>query len=126
MLSKMLTKHKIPNAIINGSIEDKESVIEWAEGQRRCVLLINASCSVGYELPSFGTVLFASLSYSFVDYTQACGRVLRINALKKNVYVTLLTEDSVDEAVWESIQNKRNFNDTIFSDSQLPEYEKAH
>lgn len=122
-LSALLTERGIPHAIINGETEDKEAIIEQAQKAERFVVLINASCSVGYELTTFDTVLFASLSYSFVDYVQAQGRVLRINALKKNLYVIMLTEDSVDEAVWESIRDKQSFNDTIFSSTKLNEYE---
>lgn len=122
-LYDILTKKGIPCAVVNGKTDDKEAVFTEAENSERFVLLINASCSVGYELPSFDTVLFASLSYSFVDYVQAQGRVLRINALKKNLYVVMITEGSVDEAVWQSIQNKQDFNDTIFSSTQLEAYE---
>lgn len=114
LIAKELTKKKIPHGIINGHVKDKESLIGHAEMSDRFVLLINASCSVGYELPSFPLVLFASLSYSFVDYVQAMGRVLRINALKKNVYKILLTSGTVDEAIWRSIQKKQSFNDAIF------------
>jgi len=114
-LSEMLTKNKIPHAIINGDVDDKETIFEKAERADRFVLLINAMCSVGYELPSFGLVIFGSLSYSFVDYTQAQGRVLRANALKKNVYINMITEGSIDEAVWDSIQRKQDFDEAIFS-----------
>jgi SNF2 family DNA or RNA helicase len=123
LLKKMLDEKKIPCAIVNGKTDDKEAIFDEAEKSERFVLLINASCSVGYELPTFDTVVFASLSYSFVDYTQAMGRVLRINALKKNLYIVMVTEGSVDEAVWLSIQNKRDFNDTIFSSTELQAYE---
>lgn len=122
-LFEMLTAKGIPCAIVNGKTDDKEEIFDEAERSERFVLLINASCSVGYELPSFDTVIFASLSYSFVDYTQAMGRVLRINALKKNLYIVMVTEGSVDEAVWLSIQNKQDFNDTIFSSTELQSYE---
>ena len=122
-LFDMLTAKGIPCAIVNGKTDDKEAIFDEAEKSERFVLLINASCSVGYELPTFDTVVFASLSYSFVDYTQAMGRVLRINALKKNLYIVMVTEGSVDEAVWLSIQNKRDFNDTIFSSTELSQYE---
>lgn len=124
LLSDMLSQRNIPHAIINGEVDDKEAIIEQAEKADRFVLLINAACSVGYELPSFDLVLFASLSYSFVDYSQACGRVLRINHLKKNVYIIMLTEGSVDEAVWESVQNKQSFSEAIFSSTEIEKYER--
>jgi SNF2 family DNA or RNA helicase len=123
LLSAMLSKRGVPHAIINGEVDDKEVIIEQAEKSDRFVLLINAACSVGYELPSFDLVLFASLSYSFVDYSQACGRVLRINHLKKNVYIIMLTEGTVDDAVWSSIQNKQSFSEAIFSSSEITKYE---
>lgn len=122
-LARDLRERGVPHAIVNGSTVDKEEVFANAEEAKRFVLLINASCSVGYELPSFSTVIFASLSYSFVDYAQACGRVLRINNMKPNLYIIMLTEDSVDEAVWASIKNKESFNDAIFSRTNLDQYE---
>ena len=115
LLSWMLEKQDIPHDIVNGKTDDKEAIFEKAEASDRHVLLINAMCSVGYELPSFGLMLFASLSYSYVDYTQAQGRILRANALKKNIYVIMNTEDSVDEAVWASVQKKQDFDEAIFS-----------
>jgi SNF2 family DNA or RNA helicase len=122
-LAQRLEKAGIPYAIVNGKVNDKEEIFDRAEKSKRFVLLINAACSVGYELPSFDVVIFASLSYSFVDYIQAMGRVLRINALKKNLYIIMATEESVDEAVWLSVQNKKDFNDVIFSVEKLNEYE---
>jgi len=124
-LSDELTKLKIPHAIINGTVDDKEAIIERAEKEDRFVLLINTQCSVGYELPSFRTMIFASLSFSYVDYAQAQARNLRINNMNKNVYIVMLTEGSVDEAVWESIKNKQSFNEAIFS-SRIEVYEKVN
>lgn len=124
LLSREMTKKKIPHSIINGKVKEKEEIIQYAEQQDRFVLLINASCSVGYEIPTFGLVIFASLSYSFVDYLQAMGRVLRINALKKNVYKIFITSNSVDEAIWNSIQKKQSFSDAIFVKDKLHIYEK--
>jgi len=78
------------------------------------IVLINASCSEGYELPSIGVILFASLSFSYKDYKQMLGRFLRINALKKNVYIHLISE-GVDTEVYKSIMNKQDFDIAIYS-----------
>jgi hypothetical protein len=53
--------------------------------------------------------VFASLSYSYLNYTQAVGRFNRINNLKRNLYITLVTSGGTDEAIYDCIQNKQDF-----------------
>lgn len=101
--------------IIRGDVQNRDEVVTEAENCPNCVILINAACSEGYELPSFGVIVFASLSFSYKDYKQAQGRFLRINRLKKNVYIHLLNEDSVDEGVYKSISKKEDFDIAIYA-----------
>lgn len=124
-LSVCLKEKDIPHAIINGTVDDKEAIIALAEKSPRFVLLINTQCSVGYELPSFRTMIFASLSFSYVDYAQAQARNLRINNMQKNLYVIMITDGTVDEDVWNSIKNKESFNEAIFS-NKIQEYEQRN
>jgi len=59
------------------------------------------------------------MSFSFTSYQQACGRFLRINRLKKNVYVHLITEgESLDRAVLDAIKLKKDFDIAIYSRKQ--------
>lgn len=118
-LASRLGELDIPTLIIRGDTEDRDAVVAQAEAMDRVVVLINSACSVGYELPSIGVVVFASLSYSYVDFEQAKGRFLRINKLKKNLYIIMTTRDSADEPVKESIDLKQNFNDTIFAQTGM-------
>lgn len=113
-LAELLKAEGIDTLIIRGDTEDRDGVVAKAEKMDRVVVLINSSCSAGYELPSIGVIVFASLSYSFTDLIQSRGRFLRINKLKKNVYITITTSGSVDEAVKKSIDNKQNFDAAIF------------
>jgi superfamily II DNA or RNA helicase len=101
--------------IIRGDVNNRDEIVQAVEKAEDCVILINSACSEGYELPSIGVVVFASLSFSFKDYVQAQGRFLRINALKKNVFIHLINEGSVDEAVFESISNKQDFDLAIYA-----------
>ena len=113
-LSAMLTAEGIPNTIINGSTKDRDRVITEAEASKRIVLLIQADCAEGYELPSFSLVVHASHTFSFVKYSQSLGRVLRINAPKPNYYLSLITKDSMDLPVMEAMRRKEDFHDAIF------------
>jgi superfamily II DNA or RNA helicase len=72
------------------------------------VLLVQSSTVEGYELPNVRLMIFASLDYSYRNRVQAEGRNLRMNAIAKNAYVTLIAGDA-DESVWAAIQNKEDF-----------------
>lgn len=105
--------------IINGETKDKESIVKSVEECDDCVVLINASCSEGYELPSINLILFASLSFSYKDYAQICGRFLRINRPAKNVYVHMIVKDSIDEEVFKCIWKKEDFNIEIYAQKNI-------
>ncbi len=114
MLASMLEKKHIPYRMIRGDVKDRDAVVQEAEKAKRMVVLANAACSTGYELPSFPVCVFASLSYSYSDHVQGMGRVLRINKLKKNIFFILTTRDSADVPVLESIRRKETFSEAIF------------
>ncbi len=100
--------------IINGEVKNRDEVVQKIEETSECIALIQASCSVGFEIPSVPVVVFASLSFSYVDYQQALGRVLRINKLKKNVYIHLIVKGGVDEDVYNCIMEKQDFSFKIY------------
>lgn len=95
-----------------GGDKDREETIEKIQNTEECVVLISAGVSEGYELPDVSLVVFASMSFSYVDYKQLKGRFLRTNKPSKTVFVHLLTEygedeQSIDEAVYDSVVNKK-------------------
>ncbi len=101
--------------ILDGRTKDRRSLMVQAEDKdRKTIVVAQSQVSTGYELPSFRCTAFASLSYSFVDYEQARGRTLRMNAIAKNVYVHLVAGD-VDRAVLECVRHKRDFNEALFT-----------
>jgi len=112
-----------PVFVINGAVKNKDEIVQKIDKLDECVVLINAACSEGYELPSIGVCVFASLSFSYKDYKQMLGRFLRINRLKKNVYIHLVTVGSVDEAVYNAIMKKQDFDIEIFANQYRGEGE---
>ena len=74
------------------------------------ILLVQISAgSEGIDLTNARYVIFYSIGYSLGQYEQAKRRVRRPGArLDAPVtYINLIVEDTVDEAIYESIQNKR-------------------
>ena len=110
-------KQTKPVFIIRGDVKDRDAVIQEVESLSGAIIIIQADCCEGYELPSIGTIVYASLSFSYKNYKQMLGRFLRINNLKKNVYIHLITQGGVDEAVFHSIMNKQDFDIAIYSRS---------
>jgi superfamily II DNA or RNA helicase len=98
--------------VIHGDIIDRQTVLDNVERSERCVLLVQSATCEGYEAPSIGIMIFASMDYSYRNYLQMKGRIHRLNRLKKNVYIHLITDkkpESCDEAIMQSMIRKEDF-----------------
>lgn len=102
-----------PIFILNGDVKNRDEIVQEAEACTQAIVLIQSQCSFGYELPSFPVILFASMSFSYVDYVQSIGRFLRINKMKPNRYVHLVVK-GVDQDVYECIMKKQDFSIEIY------------
>ena len=112
---KILDKYKNKQTIIiNGATKDKHILIKEAEDSKEVIIIINAACSEGYELPSFPIMVFYSHSFSLKDYIQIKGRIQRIDKIKRNVYLSLIVKGTIDEDVKISLDKKTNFDLEIY------------
>lgn len=118
MLKNRLTDLGKTVFVINGEAKNRDEIVQEIEKSENCVALIQASCSVGFEIPSVPVMIFASLSFSHIDHVQALGRILRINKLKKNLYIYLVTKGGVDEDVYRCIMKKQDFSFHIYDKSR--------
>lgn len=117
-----LIEEKIPDRkvfIITGETKDRDQVTRDIDAIDKCVVLIGASVSEGYELPSVNLIIFASLDFSYKNYSQLCGRFLRINRPTKNVYIHMIVKDTIDEAVYKSMLEKKEFDIQIYAQNNL-------
>jgi superfamily II DNA or RNA helicase len=110
-------QREIPDAlVIRGDVKDRDSVTLQAENSERCVVLIQADCAEGYQLPSFGLCIFVSQSYSYTKWKQLTGRFLRMDRPSRTTFIYLLTEgESIDQAVYDAIQKKEDFSLALYS-----------
>lgn len=105
--------HKV--LTLTGDTLDRGGVIAEANASPACIFIAQAQISAGWELPEYPVMIFASRTYSFVDYDQALGRIQRANNIKKNLYISLVVKGGVDEAVHDSLLNKSDFNERIYA-----------
>lgn len=96
--------------IIQGATKDRHAVCERADKAEKSIVLIQADCAEGYQLPSFPVVVFASQSYSYVKWEQMCGRFLRMDKPSRTTFVYLLADGkSIDRAVYDAVKRKGDF-----------------
>lgn len=116
-IKEEIIKAKINKSIfvIRGDVKDRDEVVQQAEAADKCIVLINAACCEGYELPSINLCVFASLSFSYLHRKQIIGRFLRLNKLSKNVYIDLIVPGGADEAIYKAIVNKKSFYVAIYT-----------
>lgn len=88
-LAKELGKER-ETFMMHGGVKDQEAVIQEAQASDECYFVIQASLSAGYDLDTFSCVVFASMSYKFVDYQQQKYRVRRIHNLHPVIYYYLI------------------------------------
>ncbi len=100
--------------VMTGDTKDRGQVIAAANRATHCIFICQAQISAGWELPEYPVMIFASRTYSFVDYSQALGRIQRANNIKKNLYINLIVKGGIDEAVNKSLSNKQDFDERIY------------
>lgn len=111
--AKTLTEAGFKVFQIHGDVQNRSEVLDEVEASEKCVLLLQSATCEGYEAPSIPIMIFASLDYSYRNYTQMKGRIHRMNNLKKNVYIHLIAGKS-DKAVMEAMSNKKDFDVLAF------------
>jgi len=102
--------------IIRGDVKDRDAVCLAAEKAERAVVLIQADSSMGYQLPSFPLCVFVSMSYSYTNFEQMCGRFLRMDKPSSTTFLYLLTDgDSIDNAVYSAVKRKEDFKIELYA-----------
>lgn len=100
--------------VLTGNTSDRGEVIKTANSLKECIFICQSQISAGWELPEYPVMIFASRTYSFVDYSQALGRIQRANNIKRNLYINLVVKGGVDEVVDQCLLNKQDFDERLY------------
>jgi len=94
--------------VLHGGVKDQDAVIKAAQEADDCIFIIQASMGSGFDADKFSVVLFASMSFRYVDYVQMKGRVKRIHNLHPVTFIHLLA-GKCDRAIYKTIQANKDF-----------------
>lgn len=100
---------------LTGDTKDRGAVIREAAEAKECVFIAQAQISAGWELKEYPCMVFVSKTYSFVDHDQAVGRIQRADNIKKNLYISLVAKGGVDQEIFDCVENKKDFNETLYA-----------
>jgi hypothetical protein len=105
--------------VLNGKTKKPDEVIEDAKRADDCVFIIQASMGAGFSASEFSVMIFASMSFKYVDYIQTTGRLNSTDNIHKNNYVYLLG-GKCDKAVYDTIISGHDFNPHKYLDNGTP------
>lgn len=115
LLKRKLEKDGHNVLVLDGRTKDRRGLLATAQAEDfEGIVICQSQMGSAFELPTFRCTIFASMSYSYVDYEQSLGRTLRANALAKNLYVYLVA-GKVDREVLKCVREKRDFSEELFS-----------
>lgn len=107
-------------AEIHGDVKDRHLILQAFDKLDDYVLLVAAQCSEGWELPECPLMVFYSHDWALTNFIQIKGRILRANHLKKNIYISLVCKDTIDEDVYRTVViDKADFHARIYKDTEL-------
>lgn len=89
------------------------NILQFQNGEKRCLVGHPKACGIGANLQIARFIVFYSLSYSWEDYFQACGRIYRIGQERPCVYYHLLAAGAVSHTILNVLKQKRSKDNLI-------------
>lgn len=94
--------------VLHGGVKDQHAVVQAAQEADECYFIIQASMGAGFDADKFSVMVFASMSYKYVDMSQMKGRINRIHNLHRNRYIYLIAGEH-DKAVLNTLEAGKDF-----------------
>jgi superfamily II DNA or RNA helicase len=100
---------------MTGDTDNRQELLDNVQDEDSYVLVVSAALSEGWELPECNNMIFWSLDFQLKNYIQMQGRIDRVSHETSNYYLHLLTDGTIDEGVYESMQAKKDFHVAIYA-----------
>lgn len=77
------------------------------------ILFLHYNQSEGLNLQYCNQMIFYTYDYSFLNFTQMCGRIYRNGQKNKVTYYVLICKKTIEEKIWWAIKNKKSRNEYL-------------
>lgn len=112
-LKKIMKKLKKTIYEVSGQAAKLPDKSEW-QHENSVTLVQYMAGSAGIELQYANVVIFYTPTYSYQDYEQALGRCYRNGQEKKVTAYRFITKDTIEQAVYGALKNKKDFTEDLF------------
>lgn len=121
ILRTLMTQLDIPMAEWNGHLHQPIPIEE------RWIYLVQYQAGAeGWNCVDTDTIVFYSLPYSYRNFHQAKGRIDRMNTKFEILnYYILKSRSIIDQAIWRSLNRKKNFQASAFAKKVWPQKEET-
>ena len=113
---KMVDKSYNPQVITGEvKVEDRQRIMKDFQTTDNCKVIFGTigAAGTGLTLTAATTVIFLSEPWTFANKEQACDRVYRIGTTSSVNIITLITNDTIDEGVHETVMLKKDLSDAM-------------
>lgn len=113
LLTQLLQKTKTIYEV-SGKVNKLPNHDEWENLKNTVTFVQYQAGAAGIELQYANIVIFYTPTYSYQDYDQALGRCYRNGQTKKVTVYRYITKNSIEEAVYEALAEKKDFTEKLF------------
>lgn len=100
---------------INGEVENRQEILDRLSQSKSYILLVNGKCSEGWQLQNCSHMVFYSYDFELKNKLQMEARLTRIDAPRPTFYLSLITKDTIDEAVYSALDKHMDFHLSIYN-----------
>ncbi len=115
-IGQVLTKEGYNVKLLTGQTKQEDRKVMFGNAEKEPTIIIaQSNIASGYGWETCECVIFASKSNRYIKYEQALGRPLRAGALKKNLFIHLITQGGSDQQCHETILSGSDFQEHLYS-----------
>ncbi len=103
--------------VINGANKDIPKKEDWKNITNSVIICNFGSGAEAIELTFANIIIYFSPTESYIQWEQSIGRAYRIGQKKKVIAYKLITDKTIEEDIYKSLDIKQDFNFKIWSDT---------
>lgn len=115
LIKELCEKLNKPVSAVNGTVKDLNN---YNEKENTVILCQYQSAAMGINLQKCNKIIYFSLTLSSELFEQSKKRTHRIGQDKTCFYWYLITEKSIDENIYKTLQERRDYTDELFKEDE--------